>query len=174
MILHKSISSFPERYAAPVAHVIAGIEGSNATQFLVDHDDRERVTGTVVLNLWCCLLTNGQDDIIYRFAICIYQLVFSLDWHEMNLSHTNGRNHVHRPAELELHAARTRLSIKYDSEIGTCQFILILAIQKPTFTLALVFCLLGISHITLERILYLTDFAFYIGRNQTLESTLIV
>ena len=51
MILHESISSFPERYAAPVAHVIAGIEGSNATQFLVDHDDRERVTGTVVLKM---------------------------------------------------------------------------------------------------------------------------
>ena len=174
MSFHESISSFPERYAAPVAHVIAGIEGSNATQFLVDHDDRERVTGTVVLYLWCCLLANGQNNIICRFAICIYQLVFSLDWHEMNLSHTNGRNHVHRPAELEVHGARTVLSVQHDTQVGTCQFILILTIQKPTFTLALVFCLLGINHVTFERILYLTDFAFYIGRNQTLESTLIV
>ena len=174
MILHKSISSFPERYAAPVAHVIAGIEGSNATQFLVDHDDRERVTGTVVLNLWCCLLTNGQDNIIYRFAICIYQLVFILDWHEMNLSHTNGRNHVHRPAELELHGARTVLSVQHDTQVSTCQLIFVLTVQEPALTLALVLCLLGIGQITLERILYLTNLAFHVGRNQTLESTVIV
>ena len=174
MSFHEIISSFPERYAAPVAHVIAGIEGSNATQFLVDHDDRERVTGTVVLNLWCCLLTNGQDHIICRFAICIYQFIFSLDWHEMNLCHTNSRNHVHCPAELEVHGARTVLSVQHDTQVSTFQLIFILAVQEPALTLAIVLYLLSIGQITLKGILNLSNLAFHVGRNQTLESTFIV
>ena len=90
----------------------------------------------------------------------------------MNLSHTNGRNHVHRPAELELHGARTVLSVQPDTQVSTCQLIFILTVQEPV--LALVLCLLGIGQITLKRILYLTNLAFHVGRNQTLESTVIV
>jgi len=92
----------------------------------------------------------------------------------MNLSHTNGRNHVHCPAELEAHGARTVLSVQHDTQVSTCQLIFIFAVQEPTLTFALVLCLLSIGQITLERILNLINLAFYVGRNQTLESTFIV
>ena len=115
MGLHEIIGSLPKGYAVPVAHVVARIVAYHAAQLLVDYDDRERVSRTVILYLRCSLLTNSQDNILCRISISIHQLVFCLDRHKMNLSYTNGRNHIHRPAELEVHAARTILSIQYNA-----------------------------------------------------------
>ena len=174
MGLHEIIGSLPKGYAAPVAHVVARIVGNHATQLLVDHDDRERVARTVILNLRCSFLANRQDYVFRRISISIHQLVFCLDRNQVDLSHTNGRNHVHRPAELEVDAARTILSIQHDAQVGTLQLVFILTVQEPAFTLALVLSLLGIGHVSLEGILNLSNLAFHVGRNQTLECTVIV
>ena len=174
VLLHEGIGSLPEGYAAPVAHVVACIVSSHAVELLIDHDDREGISGTGILNLRSRSLANGKDHIIRLVAVSIHKLIFCIHRNEMNLSHTHSRNDVHIPAELELHAARTRLAVEHDTQVGTGQLILVLGVQEPSFTLTFVLHLLGIRHIALEGILDASDLAFHIGRNQTFESTLIV
>ena len=89
---------------------------SGNVELLVDHDDRERVTGTGILNLRSRSLANGKDHIIRLVAVSIHQLIICIHRNEMNLSHTYSRNDVHIPAELELHAARTRLAVEHDTQ----------------------------------------------------------
>ena len=174
MSLYERIGSLPESHASPVAHIVASLNAVHTAQLLVDHDDRERVTGTVVLYLRSRLLTNGQHHVACWIAIGIDQLYIRVGRNQVNLSHTNSRNHVHRPAEGELHATRTILAVEHDTEIGTRELILILAVEQPALTLALVFSQLGIRQVTLERVVDATYLTRYIGRNQTLKSTLII
>ena len=107
-------------------------------------------------------------------AVGIHQFVVGILRHEVHLSHTFGRNDVHVPAELELDASRTSLSVELDAEVGVLELVLVLRVEKPAFSLALIVGLLALAQIALERILYLADLAIYVGRDDRLELTLVV
>ena len=174
MLLDEGVGSLPEGHATPVAHVVACVEGCHAVELLIDHDNRERVACTVVLNPWRCLLANSQYYVSSLVAIGIHQFVVGIYWHEMDLSYTHGRHNIHVPTELELYAARTCLAVEHDAEVGTCELVLVLRVEEPSLALAFVFCLLGFGEVALIRILYAANLALYIGSDDALEGTLVV
>ena len=163
MLLDKWVGGLPEGHATPVAHVVAGVESDHAVELLIDHDDREGVASTVVLNLRRCLLTNCQHYVGCLVAIGIDQLVVGIDRHEVDLSHTHGRHYIHVPAEFELDAARTCLAVEHNAEVGAYELVLVLRVEEPALTLALVVSLLGLAEIALIRILDAANLALYIG-----------
>ena len=174
MLLDERIGSLPKGHSAPVAHVIACVKGCHAVELLIDHDDRERVACTVVLNPWRSILAYCQYNVGSLIAFGIHQFVVGIYRNEMNLSHTYSRHNVHVPTECELDGTRTCLAVEHDAEVGTCEFVLILRVEEPSLTLAFVFCLLGFGEVALVRILYAANLALYIGRDDALEGTLVV